>query len=97
MKEGKIEFITLFEGSKSEHVGPVLVTEDGSRIKLYLNGDNPFENTGLRPYDGRNVRLTGEFKGNQTFVIDGIEETPAPDVSEAAADTGDESLPEEEN
>ncbi len=61
--EGVIAFVVLSEGSHAERSGPVLVRSPGEAdVQLYLVGDNPFENKGLRAYDGERVRVAGAWR-----------------------------------
>jgi hypothetical protein len=61
--EGVVAFLLLAAGSHAERVGPVLVRGPGEGdVHLYLVGDNPFANEGLRAYDGARVRVTGTWR-----------------------------------
>ena len=59
---GRLEFTVVAAGSRSEHAGPVLITAEGQGIRLFLIGDNPFENNHLRPFDGQELTVTGTWK-----------------------------------
>ena len=59
---GRLEFTVVAAGSRSEHAGPVLITAEGHGIRLYLLGDNPFENNLLRPFEGQELTVTGTWK-----------------------------------
>ena len=69
---GIVFFLDANQGSKSEGMLPFLYVSKDEKIKLLLKGDNPFENTGLQPYDGKSVEITGTRKRNGTFVIEQI-------------------------
>ncbi|MBQ7650954.1 MAG: hypothetical protein IJS15_08340 [Victivallales bacterium] len=69
---GTVVFLLENQGSKSEGVLPFLYANKEEKIKLFLKGDNPFENTGLLPYDGKAVEVVGMKKRNGTFVIEQI-------------------------
>ena len=74
MIKGKVIFQMANVGSKSEGCYPFLRLEDGKLVRLMLEGDNPFENSGLRVYDGKDVALEGEFNENGRFIAVKIEE-----------------------
>ena len=69
---GTVVFLLANIGSKSEGVLPFLYVNKEEKIKLFLKGDNPFENKGLLPYDGKAVEVVGMKKRNGTFVIEKI-------------------------
>jgi hypothetical protein len=56
---GTVIFLMVNEGTKSEGRFPFLYVNRDAVYKLYLRGDNPFENNGLLPYDGKRVRVSG--------------------------------------
>ena len=58
---GTICFKLVAEGSKQEHKGAVLETQEGM-IRLFVRGDNPFEGTMLRPFEGQELTLSGVWK-----------------------------------
>ena len=61
--EGVVAFQLVAGGSHAERVGPVLVRGPGEAdVHLYLVGDNPFANEGLRAYDGERVRVAGTWR-----------------------------------
>ncbi|MCE9507555.1 MAG: hypothetical protein K8R48_04465 [Alphaproteobacteria bacterium] len=47
------------KGSKSEHQAIVLELADGTDLRLRMLGENPFENTALKPYVGKRVQISG--------------------------------------
>jgi len=55
-------------GSKSEHVGYRIMRSDGTSLKLYRAGDNPFSNRSLAPYDGCKVEVIGDLDGELLIV-----------------------------
>lgn len=56
-------------GSKSEHLGCVLKTDDGATIGLCWRGElNPFTYDTLRPYVGRKCDVIGSFYGGILMV-----------------------------
>ena len=69
---GTVVFLLENQGSKSECVLPFLYVNREEKIKLFLKGDNPFENTGLLAYDGKSIAVVGKKKRNGTFVIEQI-------------------------
>ena len=73
-RAGTVVFLQANPDSKSEGVFPFLYVSKDEIVKLFFKGDNPFENTGLLPYDGKRVELTGRKKRNGTFVVEQISE-----------------------
>ena len=74
MIKGTVVFQLANVGSKSEGVYPFLCLEDGKLVKLALKGDNPFENTTLKEYDGKTVAIEGDFNENGKLIATAIEE-----------------------
>jgi hypothetical protein len=73
--EGLLICVPLNVGSKSEHNGFVIRKNDGSEIKIYLKGDNPFENKLLQPLKDKYVRALGElYKVPERFVAETVVE-----------------------
>lgn len=72
MKTGIIEFILSGVGSKSEKMQPFLKEADGNLVEIYKEGDNPFKNESLKPYEGKTVTITGEENEYGAFIIDTI-------------------------
>lgn len=88
-KTGTLFFELQDVGSKSEALRPVLREENGEICRLFLEGDNPFMNEGLKPYDGKTVTLDGEFDETDTFVVSHVAtpaeaEAPAPESAPKA-------------
>ena len=79
---GTVFFLESNRRSKSEGLFPYLYINMGERVKLLLKGDNPFENSGLKPYDGKSVVIIGTKKSNGTFVIEQISVKGSPLVTE---------------
>ncbi len=73
MIKGTVIFQMANIGSKSEGCYPFLRLEDGTLLKIAMAGDNPFENTALRPYDQKTVVLEGEKNENGKFIATSIE------------------------
>lgn len=55
VREGLVQKKRLWSGTKSEHDGVVLVTEDGE-YKLRRQGGNPFHDEALDPLVGQRIR-----------------------------------------
>jgi hypothetical protein len=66
---GRVERQRLATGTKSEHLGMVLVTPGGERHVLRLRGGNPFREPALEALDGRTVTLCGQLREN-FFLLD---------------------------
>lgn len=56
---GTVVFLLFNAGTKSEGRFPFLYVNRDTVYKLCLKGDNPFENNGFAPYDGKRVRVSG--------------------------------------
>jgi hypothetical protein len=56
---GRVLRQRLAAGTKSEHHGMVLVTDDGQRHVLRRVGGNPFRDEALEALDGQRVTLRG--------------------------------------
>ncbi len=96
--EGVIAFVVLSEGSHAERSGPVLVRGPAEAdLQLYLVGDNPFENKGLRAYDGERVRVVGSWRNGVLRVdpgsIEGVAVAKVETAPEAVAGMVDASVP----
>lgn len=66
---GRVERQRLAAGSKSDHLGMVLVTAHGERHVLRLLGGNPFREPALDALEGRTVTLSGRLREN-FFLLD---------------------------
>ena len=95
---GTVVFLLFAAGTKSEAKVPFLYVNRDTMYKLLLKGDNPFENRGILPFDGKRVRVTGVKKVNireqiaaGTLVADSI----VPEVEEPE-NKSDSIVPEEE-
>lgn len=69
--KGTIMFLPDKIGSKSEAVYPFLYVNRDMYFKVLLKDDNPFENKGLIPFDGKQVELVGAM-GRRTFVVETV-------------------------
>ncbi len=74
MEQGIIIFIKIDIGSKSESSQPFLYQGKGKLLRLYKQGDNPFSNESLKPFDGKTVRIEGNPDENDIFCVNLIEE-----------------------
>ncbi len=72
--KGIVVFQLSNRGSKSENIFPYLYVEKAKFIKLFMEGDNPFENNDLDIYDGKRVKVEGELNEYNVFIIKEIEE-----------------------
>lgn len=52
----------LLVGSKSEGLYPVLVLEDGEKMLVHVDGDNPFTEPTLHAFIDKKVIVTGIFE-----------------------------------
>lgn len=65
--QGRVERRVLAQGTKSEHVGIVLVTADGQAWKLRRIGANPFRDPVLDQLEGLTITVTGRAEGVNFF------------------------------
>ncbi|MFM2059055.1 MAG: hypothetical protein RLY71_3440 [Pseudomonadota bacterium] len=65
--EGRVERRLLGAGTKSEHVGVVLVTDAGEVWKLRRIGGNPFRDPVLDALEGARVEIDGRAEGASWF------------------------------
>ena len=91
--KGKIIFELTNIGTKSEFELPFLVVEDGKKIKIGFQGDNPFEQPTLHLYDQKEVIVEGEFNENGKFIATAIEEV----VSDVELTSDEQACPCEED
>ena len=71
--QGTIVFLKANEGSKSEALVPFLYQgRDVPLQKVMRRNDNPFENNGFAPYDGKTVEISGEIAVSGTFIVDEV-------------------------
>lgn len=74
MKQGIIIFTKINIGSKSECIQPFLYQGSGRFLRLWKQGDNPFDNESIKPFDGKKVKVIGQKNENDVFCVDSIEE-----------------------
>ncbi len=67
--QGTIVFLAANDGSKSEGVYPHLYQDRETKIKIFKEGDNPFENHGFDDFDGKQVELKGSLGRGNIFVV----------------------------
>ncbi len=60
--EGTVALAPVLAGSRSEREAVVLRADDGRVHRLHLEGDQPFEQPGLRALLGRRVRVRGRWR-----------------------------------
>lgn len=64
---GVLKFLPVKQGSKSEHLGPVLIDQNGNKYTLYVPGDNPFEHQTLKKFNNRQITIKGELTPRRRF------------------------------
>ena len=102
MLQGTVVFRMANLGSKSELGSPYLSVEDGKLVKIRVVGQNPFENTLLKEYEGKYVEVEGEYNDTRTFMITEIREiptegeAPSAETEDSLEDLKPKALPEEE-
>lgn len=65
---GKVVRRRFGAGSKSDHVGVVLETDDGASYLLRRRGGNPFEDVGLEALVGKRIEGSGTKQGYSFYV-----------------------------
>ena len=66
---GTIVFLVANADSKSENTYPYLYQDRKTKIKIFKEGDNPFENHGFDDFDGKRVELKGSLGRGNIFVV----------------------------
>jgi hypothetical protein len=59
--KGEVVIKKVYVGTKSEHEGVCLKTENNSHVKLRLPGGNPFVDPKLVEWVGKKVTIKGDF------------------------------------
>jgi len=73
-KRGTLVFLKANVGSKSERIAPYLYAgKDEPLLPLFKEGDNPFENKTLVPFDGAHVEVVGNAERGNDFIVSKIE------------------------
>ena len=67
--QGTIVFLEENAGSKSEGTNPYLYQDRETKIKIFKESDNPFENHGFDDVDGKKVELKGALGRSNIFVV----------------------------
>lgn len=77
-EEVSLRGIIIFElanaYSKSEAMVPCLYKNRDSKIKVFKQGDNPFENHEFDAFDGKLVEVIGTFGRGGVFNVNKIQE-----------------------
>lgn len=82
---GRLTREKVDEGSKSERSAPVLEEADGQRTRVYVIGDNPYENRSLNEIEGQEVTARGRWRNGvlrvagEDLEVHGTETPEAPD------------------
>jgi hypothetical protein len=66
---GRVERQRLAAGSKSDHLGMVLVTAKGERHVLRLRGGHPLREPALEALEGRTLSLEGLVRENYFLLL----------------------------
>lgn len=81
MITGKVVFVLTDVGSKSEGEYPFVELGKGKKVKIYLSGDDPFGNGGMREYEGKYISAEGEYNEYGTFVAKSVTVIDEPEVA----------------
>ena len=81
MITGKVYFQLMHKGSKSEGEYAFIKLEDGSSVKIHLDGDHPFKSIAMREYEGKYVAAEGEFNPYGTFIAKSVTVIDEPEVA----------------
>lgn len=79
---GTVIFLEKNKGSKSAGLYPYLYESFDNCIRIMLKNDNPFENTGLRSYDGLQVVVHGAMGRGNVFMVESIEKSFNKNISD---------------
>ena len=92
--KGTIMFLPDNVGSKSEAVYPFIYVSRDVYFKVLLKDDNPFENKGLMPFDGKLVEIVGAM-GRRTFIVETVRavEPETEPMGEGAENVSDKGFP----
>ena len=85
--EGIVIFLLSNPGSKSEIPLPYLRSDGEKDIRLLLKDDNPFENAGIRPYEGKKVRVRGDRNAKGVLIANEIELVAEDDAGNSQEET----------
>jgi hypothetical protein len=72
IKEGCINLETLFKGSKSESVYPVLTCQDGSKYRIHIKKNESPDAPLLAHLEGLHVRIEGDhdrIRGHDRILV----------------------------
>lgn len=69
---GMVIFLKTAAGTKSEALQPYLYLGMGEMLRVFKEGDNPYENESLRPFDRMNVSVFGRCDEDGILWIDRI-------------------------
>ena len=71
---GTVVFLQRNMGSKSEAVLPFLYINKDEIVRIFFEGDNPFENNKLQEFDGKAITVAGYKRDDGMFIITAIPE-----------------------
>ncbi len=97
-EEGYLIFTRVKTGTKSEHLAPLLVKNNGETRLLYKKGDNPFMHDSLREYHLSYCQVSGmPEEKTGTLQVEAIErkEDPAKTAFEKPANQEEDIVSQE--
>lgn len=59
---GVLVFEKESENTRSEKIAPFIEKKDGSKIRIHIIGDNPFENQSLKNFQGQVISVSGTMR-----------------------------------
>lgn len=74
MEQGIVIFMLADIGTRCESIRPFLYQGNGEFLRIWKQGDNPFINESIKPFDGKKVKVIGHKNENDVFCVDLIEE-----------------------
>ncbi len=90
--EGYLIFTLINKGSKSERFAPLLLSEEGQTLVLYVDGDNPIACESLQPFHKTYCSISGEPNPDSKLLkVKSIKTLPDPwymSISNIDEDTG---------
>ncbi len=72
MCQGTVVFMKSYIGTKSESIQPYLYIGNAKFLRIYMKGDNPYENISIKALDGKLISIIGTIDENDILTIEKI-------------------------